>query len=281
MKLTRRDGGVRAMWQAEIPAGAIALAWLGQAGFAIRSSTRRVLIDPYLSDYLAAKYKDAEFPHVRMMPPPIAPDELTGIDLVLCSHRHSDHMDPLTLPDLAATNPRCQFVIPRAEWAAAIVAGIAEHRLIPANAGDSLSWTGIAIDVLAAAHEEIKTNARGEHHFLGFVLRWTEMSIYHSGDCVVYDGLADKLKIAGIDLALLPVNGRDEYRTSRGIIGNMNFDEAVDLCRAAHIPAMIAHHFGMFDFNTVDVAQLKQRAAEVGDIRIVVPDTGSHLLASA
>jgi len=54
--------------------------WLGQAGFLIAQGGLRIVIDAYLSDSLAEKYRGKAFPHNRMMPPPVAPDALTGID---------------------------------------------------------------------------------------------------------------------------------------------------------------------------------------------------------
>jgi len=45
--------------------------WLGQAGFLVRSPKFSFLIDPYLSDRLAEKYRGGAFPHERLMAPPI------------------------------------------------------------------------------------------------------------------------------------------------------------------------------------------------------------------
>src|ERR1700712_4628335 len=64
--------------------GELTLHWLGQAGFVIEFNRFRMLIDPYLSDSLAEKYKGTKFPHTRMMAAPILPDELDRLDLVLC-----------------------------------------------------------------------------------------------------------------------------------------------------------------------------------------------------
>jgi hypothetical protein len=36
----------------------------------------------------------------------------------------------------------------------------------------------------ASAHEEIKLNTSGSHHFLGYVIRFGKSLIYHSGDTV-------------------------------------------------------------------------------------------------
>jgi len=52
------------------------LAWFGQAGFWIETGTHRVLIDPYLSDSLARKYEGQPNDHRRIMPVPVAAEEL-------------------------------------------------------------------------------------------------------------------------------------------------------------------------------------------------------------
>ena len=268
MKLTSHAGGVRALWEASLPDQAVGLAWLGQAGFALRCAGCRLLIDPYLSDHLAHKYAGTEFPHQRIMPPPVNPEEIRHLDLVLCSHRHGDHMDPASLPALAKNNPRCRFIVPRAEVESVVRLGVPETQLIPANDGDAVPVNdAVTIHVIPAAHEMLKVNQRGHHHFLGFILRLGAFMLYHSGDSVVYDGLAERLREWAIDLALLPVNGRSEQLTSRGIMGNMNLDEAAALCLAAGIHALIPHHFGMFAFNTVDPVGL-QRQAEGLDPRL-------------
>ena len=106
--------------------------------------------------------------------------------------------------------------------------------------------------MIPSAHEVLKTDAHGDHHYLGFVLTVGDICLYHSGDCVPYNGLVERLHGAPIDVALLPVNGRDANRTSKGILGNFTFDEAVTLCRDAEIPWLIPHHVGMFAFNTLD-----------------------------
>jgi L-ascorbate metabolism protein UlaG (beta-lactamase superfamily) len=258
-----RNRSVHQLLTEDIPADVVWLAWLGQAGFALRFGNRRLLIDPYLSDHLARKYAGTQFPHQRLMPSPIAPTEVLGLDWVFCSHRHSDHMDPGTLPTLAALNPDCKFIVPSAERALAVTIGLPEDRLLYVNAGDRLDLApDIAARVIPAAHEELKCNDLNEHHFLGYVLTIGGLTIYHSGDCVRYPGQVGLLGPDRIDLALLPVNGRSEFLKSRGVPGNMTFDEARELCRDARIEAMIPHHFGLFEFNTADPGVLARKIAE-------------------
>ena len=243
--------------------GEVAIYWLGQAGFVIDFGEYRILIDPYLSDSLAQKYKGTAFGHVRMMAAPIAPEQFSRLDLVLCTHRHTDHMDPATLQPLAARFPHLRFVVPAASIdEAGKRCGVGRERLLPVNAGDDLEiMPGLRLRPLPSAHESLDINAAGEHEWLGYVLDVAgALRLYHSGDCIPYPGLAETLAELKPDVALLPVNGRDLERSGNGVPGNFTLDEAVALCVEAGIPALVAHHYGLFDFNTVAPEVIDARA---------------------
>ena len=109
--------------------------WLGQAGFAYRLIDTRILIDPYLSDSLAKKYNGKEFPHIRMMPIPVNPRDLRGLNWVLITHRHTDHMDPETLIPLAKGNPEMKIILPAACINLALHYGLKKEQIVPVNAG--------------------------------------------------------------------------------------------------------------------------------------------------
>ena len=54
-----------------------------------------------------------------------------------------------------------------------------------------------------------------------------------------------------------------------------NFDEAVNICKEAGIRTLVVHHFGMFEFNTVDQQLLEARAQNQADVeRCIVPVLG-------
>ncbi|MDR5825286.1 MBL fold metallo-hydrolase [Caballeronia sp. LZ043] len=243
-------------------AGEVVLYWLGQAGFVIDTPEARLLIDPYLSDSLAQKYRGTRFPHERMMPAPIAPHDFDRLDLVLCTHRHTDHMDPGTLQPLAERFTSLRFVVPEASLDEALRrTGASRERLIPVEAGQRVPlFDGCTVSPIASAHETLDTDEAGRHPWLGYVIELHGVRLYHSGDCVPYPQLHERVRQAAPDVALLPVNGRDATRSGNGVPGNFTLDEAVELARAAHIPALIAHHHGLFGFNTL--------APEVIDARI-------------
>lgn len=239
-------------WKHEVKRG-IKLWWLGQAGFLMKTPGLSIVIDPYLSDSLARKYAGTKFPHSRMMSPPVSASALCDVDAVFCSHRHTDHMDADTLLAIATASPTCRFIVPAAEKERALSLGIDARRLQAIDAGARVELCGDAtVHAVPSAHEDLKVNENGQHHYLGFIVACQGRRIYHSGDCVPYPGLTEIIRRYRPDLALLPVNGRDEARRDNGVPGNFTLSEAITLAESADIPEMIGHHFGMFDFNTID-----------------------------
>lgn len=241
------------------PNDGVALAWLGQAGFVLRIGASVILIDPYLSDSLAVKYRGTRFPHVRMMQAPIDPDLFPRVDLVVCTHRHGDHMDPGTLPVLAADHPECLFVVPAAEQDHAEALRLPKARLVFADAGRALrplAEVDLVLHPVPAAHEQLEQDAQGHHRFLGYGIEADGVRLYHSGDCIPYPGLIETVRALAPEIALLPVNGRDTERAAARIPGNFTLNEAIALCVEAKIPTLIPHHFGLFAFNTASIPNI-------------------------
>jgi L-ascorbate metabolism protein UlaG (beta-lactamase superfamily) len=248
----------------------ITLYWLGQAGFIIDLPQHRIIIDPYLSNSLAIKYRYAAYSHERMMPPPVTADELGPVDLVLCTHHHTDHMDGETLSALAKRLPKLRFAVPAAAIAVAIQSiGVGIERLLPLDAGDVVSpLTGVGLHTFRAAHEALERDEHGKHRFLGYGLDYRGMRIFHSGDCIPFDGQIEEVSSFGPQVALLPVNGRKPELNAAGFAGNFSVTEAKALAIQCAIPNLIAHHYGMFAFNTVsrkeiDAASLTRAQTQV------------------
>ena len=268
ISINTTPGGVRSLWQESHLEG-LGLAWLGQAGFALRYSGLSVFIDPYLSDWLEKKYRGTEKPHQRLMPAPIDAQEVADLDFVLCTHHHSDHMDPEALPILASKSPSCRFIVPRASLSHALKLGVPERQIIGVDAGEEISLTSKGmLTAIPSAHESLERNDQGEYRFLGYVFRLGSVTLYHSGDTIPYEGLSERVLAHQVDLALLPINGR-----GKGVPGNLTLAEAIQLCHGARIPYLIPHHFGMFAFNTVDLEVIKGSAARITSPACLIPDS--------
>ena len=224
--------------------------WLGQSGYLIQWQRRHLLIDPYLSDSLTTKYANTNKPHVRKTERVIAPERLNFVDIVTSSHNHTDHLDGETLIPLLKANPQLTVIVPRAnlEFAAERIHVQPERLTSICTDGDSIQIHPFTFHAIPSAHETLEKDENGDHRFIGLIVKVGNWTIYHSGDCVPYDGLVERLRNWKIDLALLPINGRDP---ARGVAGNFDAKEVVELAKAANINLVIPCHYEMFEFNTV------------------------------
>ena len=222
----------------------VRLWWLGQSGFLVQFAGAHLLLDPYLSDSLTAKYASSETPHVRMTERVIDPARLDFIDAVTSSHNHTDHLDADTLRPLWHANPGLALVIPdvnRAFVAARV--GIALDAPLGLSVGEQLEVGPFRIEAVPAAHEAL------DPQYVGYVVRCGSWTLYHSGDTVRYEGMADVLRAHAIDVALLPINGR---APERRVAGNLDAVEAATLGRDIGARVVIPCHYDMFTFNTAD-----------------------------
>ena len=92
----------------------------------------------------------------------------------------------------------------------------------------------------------------GQYPYLGYIVEGNGCTVYHSGDCCVYEGLVTRLKHWSFDVVLLPINGRDAKRYSAGCVGNMTYQEAADLAGAIAPRLTIPAHYDMFAGNQED-----------------------------
>ncbi len=253
--------------------GGIGLWWLGQAGFLVESRECRILVDPYLSDRLEQLFGLVPLSHRRMMPAPIRAEALRDIDVVLVTHDHGDHLDPDTLLPISRNNPDCRLVVPSSAMEAALGAGLPRSQLLPIEAFQSLVIGALRVSAIPSAHEELAIDDHGRALFLGYVFEIEGLRLYHSGDCTPYPGLLDNLSPFRIDIGLLPVNGRDTQRRSQGILGNFHLAEAMAVAEQADFGYCLGHHFGLFDFNTIDEGRARELVAHEagGRFGLVLP----------
>ena len=271
------------------PAGAVWLYWIGQAGFVIRGSTTTLVIDPYLVDRPD-----------RTAPPPLAPGDLGFADAVLATHEHRDHLDLVNLPAVAAAAPAATFVVPE-PLVQRTAEAVGSGRVIGALPGTPIvldspggaagAATGAAGPVtimpVPACHGVHVADAYsfglapGEHRYLGYVVTLDGLRIYHAGDTIRYDGMAERLRELGVQVALLPVNGRDATREARDLVGNLTEEEAAELVRDAGIAVAVPMHYELFAHNAGSAGTFADRVAALApSATVLVPGRYTRVLVS-
>ncbi|MEJ2009231.1 MAG: MBL fold metallo-hydrolase [Acidobacteriota bacterium] len=230
--------------------------WLGQSGFLLQWHGHHLLLDPYLSDSLTKKYAATDKPHIRMTGRVVDPSRLDFINVVTSSHNHTDHLDAETLVPLLCANPELKIVVPEANRQfVGERLGIEPSLPLGLRDGESIMVGGFLVTAVPAAHEELSPGC------LGYVVQFGPWTVYHSGDTLLYEGMAERLQTFPIDVALLPINGR---APERRVAGNLNPREAAELGRAIGARLVIPCHYEMFTFNTVDPGEFASAAEKVG-----------------
>ncbi|WP_175639662.1 MBL fold metallo-hydrolase [Metabacillus schmidteae] len=233
--------------QTKIYGESIAFWNLGQAGILIKGKEEDGLlcIDPYLTCSIEVKNPETEFK--RAFPPVIDPAMLQEVDGVLVTHGHDDHLDVPSLKEIARVS-ESSFGIP-APLVTLVQEQLEAKSIHPTKDGDSFMMKGFKITPIAAAHTNYETDSLKNHVFLGYLIEVNGIRIYHSGDTIVTSELIEKVKNIKPHVAFLPINGSDYFRTSRGIIGNMSFREAVDFSAMVGIDLIVPIHYDMFPNN--------------------------------
>lgn len=222
--------------------------YLGQEGFLFRHNDQYLLIDPYLS-YFADENCCQFVKWERLYPAPVKAEELDFIDTILVTHNHGDHADPDTLPVLMRINPNARLVVPAPEKQTIAGFGIPADRIIGAYADTSLEFGDFRITPIPSAHETFHRDADGNYHELGYILDTGDGRFFHSGDMCMYEGLMERL--TDLDIAFLPINGRDWFRNRDDIIGNFNCEEAVLLAKAVGAKMLVPMHYDLYKVNQV------------------------------
>lgn len=229
--------------------------FLGQSGWKLSFPDATVYVDPYLSNSVA----ELESPDLeRLVPIPVSPGSVTDADWVLLTHKHIDHCDPHTIPQLAVSSPHGRFIAPQpvldilSDW------GIDECRLELAKE----SWLNlnpeVKIRATPAAHPKIIRDKDGNLEAVGYLLELQGKRIYIAGDTFVHEEVLETLISEGpVHTAILPVNEHNFFRARRGIIGNLSVYEAFQFAEEIGAKQLVPVHWDMFAENAVDPDEIR------------------------
>jgi L-ascorbate metabolism protein UlaG (beta-lactamase superfamily) len=245
------DELIRAIASQQIPLDAVGVWFLNQFGYVFKGANGvTVYVDPYLSDALEEATRGRTDEHVRTFLPPIQGWQVTNADYVFTTHNHLDHLDPKAVQEIATASPGAKFVAPPVCKSVLLDLGISEDRILPLGAGKTLDLERLCATATPGAHETFDVDPEHGHVYVGFVLEFPGVTVWHSGDTVVFDGLVDLVRSYHPDLVFLPINGRNYFKLRSNIRGNMNYVEAADVAAELGADIVFPSHWGQHECNT-------------------------------
>jgi L-ascorbate metabolism protein UlaG (beta-lactamase superfamily) len=169
---------------------AVRIGYVGHGTVLIDLDGARLLTDPLLRRRVA---------HLRRAAPPPPADVMRGIDAVLVSHAHYDHLD---LPSLERLGKSLPVVVPRG--LGRLLRGRNYEHVTEIDVGEDLRIGALSVRATPADHAGSRGPFGARATAVGFAVRGSA-SVYFAGDTGLFpemEGLVDPL-----DLALLPIWG--------------------------------------------------------------------------
>ncbi|MFN2464033.1 MAG: MBL fold metallo-hydrolase [Candidatus Dormibacteria bacterium] len=271
------DNLLREIETANVPAGTVALWWLGQEGWVIRGGDATLVIDAFITDY--GNYG-------RAYPSPLDPTAFGSADLVIGTHNHVDHIDPLGFPQLMTASGSARGVVPAQVLEAVVEMDVAPERLTGMIVGQVLEHKAVRLTAIPAVHSDdpnrdgygLFIDDQGRHRYLGYVIEIDGVRIAHLGDTMVYDGLVETVRNLDLDLLMLPINGQGYFRHGHGIAGNMNAFDAAHLVEESGAQLAVPMHWDLFTGNGEDPGHFVSHALRFHNaVPILIPVVGRRI----
>ena len=264
---------VHSIRSADVEEGTAAFWHLGQASWIVKSARATIAFDLFLMPSSGQLQRRFE--------PPVTPAELDFLDVAFCSHDHLDHLDPYAVEGIAKASARTTFVVPESAASQAVSLVGSPARVVVGEVDAVIDVAGVPVRTVPAAHGTGRDpiaecvwerDPVSGWRFVGFVVDVGGVRVYHAGDSEIYPGMVERLAPLAIDVALLPINGRDWFRERHGIIGNMDEREAAYLSHAIGARVLVPMHYDMFAGNPGSPGRLVDLcAAEFPGQAVVVP----------
>lgn len=227
--------------QTDVAAGALAVFWLGQAGFLVKDENgQKLVIDPYLTD---CGYRMKGFK--RLSPKLIDPADL-DVDYYITTHLHFDHFDFDAIP-VVAKNSKTKFYGPISCFNEMKALSIDESRLTLLEEDVLVEEVNMRILPTYADHGELAPDA------VGIFLEIGKHKLYFTGDTAYRPERIKRIASLNPDVAFLSVNGA---------FGNLNGEEGARVANLVGAKLAVPCHLWTFREHGGDLLQFENAMKE-------------------
>ena len=228
-----------------VPPRSIALWWLGQAGFIVKTPAGKIVaIDPYLSNSCQALGQEIGVDMQRMTPPVMSPADLLAVDCYLLTHSHQDHLDPQTLLPYLAAGGTGPFLAPPQTLDKLRSLGVPAERITMVWPSKQLTIGDLTVTATFAI-----PFADDDVTHVGYMLAVQDgPTVYFTGDTAYHEILAISTAPHRPDVLVSVINGA--FR-------NMSPAEAARLAKQLNVRRVIPCHHDLFPDNSLPARLLR------------------------
>lgn len=238
--------------------------WMGHSTVLLQVGGLNILTDPVWSE--RASPVQWAGPR-RVMPPPIALEELPPLDVVLLSHSHYDHLDRDTVQRLARLHPTATWVVPLR--LGAYVRGFGVQRVEELDWWQHVVVKGATITATPARHFSARrAGDRNATLWCGYAVALAGRRFWFAGDTAYHP----EFRLIGercgpFDLVLMPIGAYDPRWFMRIVHVDpaeavRAYAEVVSAYPSAPAPVMLGLHWGTFRLTTEAMDEPPRRAVE-------------------
>jgi L-ascorbate metabolism protein UlaG (beta-lactamase superfamily) len=221
-----------------VPEGEMAVTFIGHSSFLLQLRGLKILCDPVFAWWLILLR--------RLRRPGVRVRDLPGIDLVLISHAHMDH---LNRPSLRKVVRRTRRLTGRAPVAVVpsgvedVVADLGFAQVIGLRWWESAEVGGLKITHTPARHwgtRWFNDHARG---YGGYVVEGGGPALYYSGDTAYFGGFREIGRRLRPEIALLPIGA---YSPESYRMVHTSPEDALKALVDVGAGTMVPMHYGTF-----------------------------------
>ena len=252
------------------------LTLIRHATFVIDIGGHRLMVDPML-DAANARGPVRGTPQERPNPlvdlPGTVAEATEGVEAVLLTHTHVDHLDAA---GVSALPPTVTWFCQREDMADLTPIGLADLRPVPMDG--ALDWEGLRIARTGGRHGREEAAVQGLGPVSGFVVSAEdEPTVYVAGDTVWCPEVEQAIALRSPDVIVVNAGGA---RFLHGGTITMEADDVIAVCTAAPDARVVAVHMEAINHCLELRADLASRIATAGlTDRVSIPGDGEVLTA--
>lgn len=219
--------------QLKVDKNSVAIIWIGQAGFIIKThGGKLIVIDPYLSDLAHRNLKSEYGDSFKRLVPALFDAKEISFDTILISHEHPDHLDLDSLPALLNNKKTLAYMNKQSMQIARNV--VSDNRLRLLERTEQYEFSEFTLTCMIADHGEDTPNA------LGFLLDFGFVKIYYAGDTCYNQKAFEAVCAQQPEICILPINGA---------FGNLDAKQAFSLASDLKSRICIPSHYWMLSMH--------------------------------